>query len=480
MTKPAIARILFAALLSCWLAGWALPAQAAETPPATLTLDACNSELGITLDVWQYVAKVVNCVKFTIIKATLEPQTGLLPIMSDFLAPLVAVMMVFALILFGIKVIGGDSDVRKTIGFLLRLALVWGFFYNLGGLGGAVFQIMDELVCMVNMSSVQPIESEQTAMPGVLPGSNNQIVMFEGGVNQGCYPWNMMDKIAGKLFGFGEHALLANGLMGIVAASLFSSTMGILIFLTGFMALLDVLFMILRIMFIYLSAVLAAAFALIISPLVIPMALFYTQEVYFKKWTHMLITAVITPMFLFAFVGMFIGIYDLLIDRLIYILSDLDANGQPHFDAYWRLNQPKFSWLMPADPNLAQDFEDITRSQETGSSAVQSFVNPYLRRAMDTNMVVAPGVDFGEGGTKIIQQLVLGFASLWIFSTLMKSMIAKMPEIAKNIAGSALDLNYQSAPMEAGIKNAMNQARNEVNNNPTASSTPPSVSRRSL
>jgi type IV secretory pathway VirB6-like protein len=241
--------------------------------------------------------------------------------------------------------------------------------------------------------------------------------------------------------------------------------MGIIVFFTGMMAFVDVIFMILRIIFVYLLSVLVVAFMIIISPLVIPMALFNLQERYFKRWLDITITAILTPMMLFAFVGLFMGIYDLQIDRLIDILGGADANGKTQFDAYWRMNQPKFSWLMPADANLAQDFEDLSKSEEVGSPAVQSFINPYARRALDSNIGVTPGVNFGEAGQKVLQQLVLGFVGLWIVSSLIKSMISIIPEITQGIVGTSLGLSYQAASFEGGVQKAISGMRDSAKNN---------------
>lgn len=429
-------------------------------------IDTCNSQNGNFFQSWEFVSKVVSCVKVTITKAALDPSKGFLIQISKYMSWLVGVIITFAIIIFGIKILGGERGLKqKAIGFLIRLGLVWFFSYNLGGFGQYIFDTMDYLICLVALPdfSLQSYQANMI-MPDILTSQGSTIHNSAGILNTHCYPWNFMDLFVGKMFGFGQHILLTNGLLGIVASALFSSTAGILVFFAGLMAFVDILFMIVRVIFMYLSCVLVVAFMIIISPFVIPMAVFKFQEGYFRKWLDMTIAAVLIPMVLFAFLGMFLGIYDILIDRVVNVLGGLDSLGRPHFDAYWRLNQPKFSWLMPYDPNLAQDYENISRSATTGSPAIQTWINPYAKRAMDSNLLSAPGVDFGESGIKIMQQLVLGFLSLFIFSSLMKSMVSKIPEVVQSLVGASIGIAYQPSSFESGVKNAVTKARDSAKN----------------
>ncbi|MFW0776791.1 MAG: type IV secretion system protein [Rickettsiales bacterium] len=450
------------AILLVLFVGVMLPINAHAAPPPVISaVEGCNTTLGLDFDDWEYTSKVVGCLRGMIVLAAAHPTDGLAYHLSVYMVPTVTIMIALAIIIFGVRLLGGERDLMpKAIKFLLRLGLVWLFSFNLAGLGAVLFDIMDEMICMVSVDSVEGILSEQMAMEGILPTTIE--LQTSGAILNECYPWNFMDHFIGKLFGFGEHILLTHGLAGIIAGALFSSTAGILVFFTGIAAMLDVILMILRIVFIYLSAVLIVGFMIIISPLIIPLAIFATQERYFNRWLDILLTAMFTPMILFGFLSVFLGVYEMLIDRIVNILGGVDAEGKTHFDAYWRTNEPKFSWLMSTDPNTAQDFEDMASAEDVGSPAVQSFINPFARRSMDTNLFVPPGVDFGEAGIKVMQQLTLGFISLWIFSSLMKSMIRKIPEITQSIVGASLGITYQANSFEAGLKRGLMNARDTL------------------
>ncbi|MDX2113544.1 MAG: hypothetical protein SFW63_07430 [Alphaproteobacteria bacterium] len=436
----------------------AMPARA-NIPANGLSLEQCVSQQGgsASIEKWSFTTKLVMCLRGTIIKAVADPNNpaqGMLPAFSEFMVPLVAVMLIFAIMVFGIRILNGEQDLkRRAIGFLIRIALVLFFAYNLGGFAHAMFDVMDDMLCLIS----QPIpsgniRSESIAMQGIWPGRANIEFMSDEIFIQ-CSPWLFIDNTIGRLFGFGETLLLSGGLLGIVGGSLFSGTIGMLIFLMGLMAFMDFLFLILRLIFLYLTSVLVLAFMIIISPLIIPMALFYTRENYFTAWLRIVIVALLLPLFSFAFIGMFIGIYDILLDRIFIIIGGLSSDGTPQFDAFWRMNQPKFSWLLPSDPNLAQDFEKIIQSDVVGSPSVQTFTNPYARRALDaTSFIVAPGIDFGQAGVKIEQQLVLGFLSLWIFSSLMKSMLGLIPGVVQGIAKATINIGAPAATIESGMR----------------------------
>jgi hypothetical protein len=460
----------------------------AEIPPnapPSYPLDLCNS-FHNRLVVGELTGKIVSCIQGTIIRAVVDPSNpsrGMLPEISDYMVPLVAIMMVFGIMVFGIRILGGEKDLKsKAISFLLRIGLVLFFSFNLGGFALSLFDFTDELLCAVTQSSMDPsvftVFSEQTTMPGIWPMQREITYTMTHTAQYGvCSPWAAIDSFVGRIFGFGQNLLLSSSLIGLVSASIFSSTIGIMLFTVGLMAFLDIVFLILRLLFMYLTSVMLMAFMIILSPLIIPMALFYTRENYFTAWLRILILSVLLPVLMFSFMGLFIGIFELLIDRIIIILGGLDANGSPRFDAFWRMNQPRFSWLMPSDANLAQDFESITRSSVaqspsiagfvagdpitkeaigTGSPSVQTFVNPYARRAMDASgLFVAPGVDFGPAGNKVQEQLILGFISLWIFSALMKSMLDLIPGVAQGIAKATINIAAPVTSMEGAIRRAI-------------------------
>jgi type IV secretory pathway VirB6-like protein len=409
------------------------PPDPPPVPPMNVCAERIDQVMGTTtvFPDWAYTGKVVFCLQNSIQMASTE----ILQLLSIYMEPVVAIMVAFAIIFLGIRILSGEKQLTRTvIGFLLRLGLVLFFSNNLGNLSGAIFAVEEQLVMMVSWNNISP--------------------------------WERIDIFIGKLFGMGPQIVLFQGLLGVLGGALVSSTVGVILFIAGFLAIVDILTFIIRTVFTYITSYLMIAFMIIISPLVIPMALFFYTERYFQKWLAMLIAAMITPMLLFAFLQLFLGVFSVLIASIFNTLvvdpstgglscpncdirtpnlCDLSQCSMPDFRAFWRLNQPLFSWLVPGDPSFDQLLTIVT-DENIGDPAVQSNVLPTARRALDTNILNVPSIDFGLNNIGMTQQLVFKFITLWIFASLMKSMVEKIPDIAASIANtvSGIDMHALS------------------------------------
>ena len=161
-------------LMALALSSVVAPAAQAATP--SLDIDACT---GGSFENWDFTSKVVGCLRDTITEVVLEPD-GFLDTLSDYMTATVSIMVAFAIAVFGMRVLGGENNLMpRAIGFMLRLGLVMMFSVNLGGIGQAIFDSMDEMICMVNLdaAAVAPA-SEQAEAPGIYPQSGTTIETF--------------------------------------------------------------------------------------------------------------------------------------------------------------------------------------------------------------------------------------------------------------------------------------------------------------
>ncbi|MDE3015608.1 MAG: type IV secretion system protein [Pseudomonadota bacterium] len=360
---------------------------------------------------WEYTAIVVDCVKTAITGATVTMLQGL----SDYMVGTVAAMIALAIAIFGMRIVSGEQQLLpKAAGFMLRLGIVLTFSYNLGGLSGEMFGIEDQLTTLVS-----------------------------GGYS----PWVQIDTFLGQLLGFGQGLALYQGMIGLVTAALFTSVPGIMLFSAGVMGIIKLLLCIFDIVYTYLSALTIMAFMLLISPLVVPLALFQQAERYVKKWLDILIMSILMPMLLFAFLFMFLSIFSLLVGNLY------DTVGGNDFQAFWRLNKQAFSWLVPTDPN--KDRADQATAGLNGPvqevPAVPGNITPQLTRAFDLgSMFTLPGVDFGPDTIGTMQQLAFGFVTMAIFAAIMQTMIHSIPQVASSIAGvlTQVPMQFTTSPKE--------------------------------
>lgn len=435
-------------------------AHAADPAPRANTVEVCaaarSSNLGILVIPSSLTAKLIACIQGTIADALTVMLTGI----SDFMKPIVSIMMVFAIIIFGMRIMSGEQGIKaKAVGFLIRFALVVMFSYELGGLTNDIFGIFDELSTLASQSAFK--------------------VQYPGfPVFYRSTPWELMDQFMGIFLGFSAGASLLQGFLGLITGVMYNSTAGILMFITGVMAILNIFFFALRVVFTYLTAYLIIAFLIILSPLIIPLALFYWTERYFNKWLYVLMSAMLTPMILFAFLAMFINIFGQLIGELFcplgFIIPDLlrindtpaycydltttpptqigvivNAANPIDFRAFFRMNQPLFSWLLPGDPGAENQLTTITGAETVGTPSVQSNINPMARRAMDMGSAGVPGVDFGPNTIQTVQAMVFSFIKLWIFGTIMSGMVQRIPAIASDIAGIATVTNIGPTKLES-------------------------------
>ena len=153
------------------------------------------------------------------------------------------------------------------------------------------------------------------------------------------------------------------------------------------------------------------------------------------------------PFMLFAFLWIFLGMVDVYVSAIFSLLGGND------FSAFWRTNQPFFSWAMTTDPQLFQKFEN--QGMEKGNPLVQQLMNPLLGRSMDMSIINHPGVDFGPNSMAIMQQLILTFIGMAITLYLLRSMLDAIPKLADDIAGTSTGLGFDKIEFVENMKKAV-------------------------
>lgn len=371
-----------------------------------LTLGIVCCAAMVPLQAQAQVTYVVNNIENTIVAA----MSNFIAAYTDYLRPTMLAVFTLAVVLYGIKMIYAIQELQKmTLTFMLKLAIVAGFAFNMDYFATLPFAVVHGLI--------------------------DTIV---GGVN----PWVQLDAYIGELMGNGN---LANGIVGILGAALFSGIQGILVFLVGFIGVFSVLYLGFRAAFSYLSSIVLIAFIMLVAPLILPLAMFtHTDRIYFKKWIDLLIAAMINPVIVVAFLWMIVGLVGGAVGTLI---------GIPNLQAGYRMNHNMFSWLMPNDPNRWTQLSS-TLGQPIQAPAVQSFMSPTLFSSMNANALSTAALDFGPDQVWTMQQLTFDFLGLFIVAYLLLSLLDGIPDIADNIAGVATGIGWQGMPFVGQLKQA--------------------------
>ncbi|MFO0388979.1 MAG: type IV secretion system protein [Alphaproteobacteria bacterium] len=385
-----------------------------------LDLDTCAGGAGPPN---AYTSKVVMCVTVALIDASQQMAVAL----SYYMGDIATAMLALGTAWLGMQILGGEKQLtQKTVTFAIKIGVVSMFFFYTPQISSLMINILFQFLTLLNGPWT---------------------------------PWGFLDGLIAKFMGYGPSLVLAQGLLGILGATLMSSTTGIFLFMAGGIAILDLFLFLFNVVFTYLLAVMVMTFMLALTPMFAPLLLFYSTEKYFNKWWHIIVSAMLVPILMFTFLFFFLQIFNMLLADIFNVLgfpcsnpANLATCEAPDFSAYWKMNQPLFAWLMPADPNFSQQISDMSRADQLSTPAVQSNVNPFLRRAYNNNMMNVPGVNFGPNDVQISEQLVFALISLWIFASLMKSIITKIPNIADDIAGALNRITVESTQIENTIR----------------------------
>jgi len=128
---------------------------------------------------------------------------------------------------------------------------------------------------------------------------------------------------------------LAFGMAGFLMGALLSTTAGVFIALMGIYIVIQILYALAKATYVFISAYIAFAFMVIISPLFIPCILFRVTKPYFDKWLRLTISFMLQPMILFAYLSMLMVAADLTIftgPNSIYRVLAGNAVDSPGFE----------------------------------------------------------------------------------------------------------------------------------------------------
>lgn len=388
---------------------------------------------------WMVITRLVDCIENTMIAGVYNTVLAL----ANLLVTTVGAMLALAVVFFGTRMALGEQGVqKKSMGFILRLVLVTCFFLGVDSLINAPYVIMQELTQVVTSG----------AAANGLPTT-------------GWSPWVQMDYILATFFGYGEIApgqprQIFQGIAGMISASLFSSTSGIFMFVFGMVSTITMVSLVLRAIYTYLAALALLSFVLIISPFMIPLAIFQWTERYTNKWLQYMAAAMLVPMMLFAGLYIMIGLLDIIMQQIFAALNcNINAVGDC-FKSYWKFNQPMFSWMMPTDPAIWANYENKGLTYD--APPMHSFLNPMMGATMDMNVASTPALDFGPSNVYIMQAVMLQFIALAIALVITRSIVDAIPSIADDIAGVATSLRLEELPFSNEFNRALKMIKASI------------------
>lgn len=374
-----------------------------------------------------YTARVVLCVKSGL-------RTALnvyLVKLSAYFKPIVFTVIALAVALFGVRMVMGDSQLTpKAFLFLAKIGLVLMFTNNFGDMAPAVFGIMEDVLGLVTSTMMEP--SSHCAA-----GANPELVL-----------WDRLDCLLGRILGFGPTVALYSGILGLVGMAMFSGTSGLMVFGLGISAIFAVLIMIFRAVYTFLLAYSAVTFLIVVSPIFIPMILFQPTMRMFNGWLDQLLSAMIEPVIMFAFMAFFVVVFE----GMVFGPSSLTEILGPDFTHAMRVEQPLGPAVtLPSDPSYYGLMKEVPQALV---SPVSTVLAPYLEKATNLNPIQVPKVDWGAEQVSKMTELGTNMLSMIIASYLMMTVLNHIPELSRQMVGthSAVSImEGKSMPMEGTI-----------------------------
>lgn len=249
--------------------------------------------------------RIMPCIKETILHTT---NLILYPF-SEYLANTILVLCVLSIGLLGVMIIAGKTTApfKDSIVLLVKLGAVSMFALGFGGMFGALLDIMDYFLVVVTAYVMVPGPFQLSMLEGC-PTYNDWIDAPE------LLIWDAVDCSLNSLVGgIFSPISMTMGILGFILSCLVSNTLGVIIGLMGIRLVTQLIWAVIRALYIFIGAYIAIALMVLISPIFIPMILLNVTKSYFDRWLKALIAFILQPLFLFAYLAMLLAAYDVIV-----------------------------------------------------------------------------------------------------------------------------------------------------------------------
>jgi hypothetical protein len=401
----------------------------------------------------QLTEALVECITTPVKNVVLKPATGnnqnemgLLAYVSKYMGNFLKIVITLSIVMFGLKVFNvRSSPYNAGIGLVIKLGIALLLVNNFGGFAPRLYDVFNELVNIGNLGGT-PI-------------------------------WKQIDLFLSNLFGFVSNSPsdIEKGVMALLSGSIFAKGLGITITLVGVLAIGSVIIFILQAMFLYLISFIAFSFLLAIGPIFAIFFIFGYTERFFSKWFELILSTVLTPLLMFAFLSIFLdvqapagggsgppspGIISQAVEEVFIALGNgrRDA-GKDYVRRCLKTAQPLVSaYLLPTDPNLADKLAcpppllpDCQRRDEYNGT-MQSWLNPYIAGNLNYTPYTVSTIDCGINDSKIKEEVFKKLLALFIYVAFINAMVHRIPGIATDLAnGVNVGMTHLASPVMSMI-----------------------------
>lgn len=243
-----------------------------------------------------------SCIKETVMKVAVKYFDKMY---SYFLTALNA-FLTFGVIIYGVMLAAGmvDNVKRDSIVVLLKVAFVAFFCANLEMIYFWVIDMMDGLIDLYFTFTTSQDQGQcQSQGQGWGPFKRldcllDLVIGLKGDKYNGTYT----QKLSGEGVG--------RGFINFFFKAGITGSVGMIIAGIGFFIVWTLIMTVIKITLMYLLAIIALTFIVMIGPLFIPLVIFKQTKQYFDSWLRLLVSFGLQPVIMFAYVAMMIIAFD--------------------------------------------------------------------------------------------------------------------------------------------------------------------------
>ncbi len=337
-----------------------------------------------------------------------KPLRGMIPEAVDMffaytktLAGTLAMMAcTLAIILFGVKMLLGMIEDLKRDAFILLLK-IGGILYFVAN-GSFIYTecvqmisaFLDMIGNAIGMQKMLTLSCPQAALDSAQQraGADGKISMW---LLWDCFFWQMV--------GVQGASVVTGGMIGVammmMTGAFIGKTKGLMLAggITGMLLyiVLKLIFLIVRIVFVYLMSVIGLGFLMVIGFLFVPLILFENTKGYFDRWTQLCIGYVLTPMAMMTFVGVALLCMDVAIFSSTHsvvgsIIGSKPVNNTVPIDPVRQFQDTGSiqGFTLAQDPSQAPDRNGQVTQQGASGVGLQDDPNKITSQKGDANFRV--------------------------------------------------------------------------------------------
>ncbi len=386
-----------------------------------------------------FTGRVIYCVSIAIN----QTAQRFLSEISDIMVPIILALMIVSLMVFGIKIMVGDSEVKeKGVLLIFKIALVFAFSYNLSGFAPQIFRMSESAVGMVTttLDNAGSYSCPLDEIAASYVSMTNSIV------------WQRMDCIIDRLFGTGVNTALHDSFFAFMPALLMGGAVSPAIVMIAVAAMVGLFTYVFKAIYSYLLAYLYLGFLIAISPIVIPFIFIpkFSEAVW--AWTRMVMTAIAQPMMIFAYIAITMPVIDQVVfgggEHIKETLAEILPPEEQQ--AAYRQQQQFCSRQSPLNPDMYKYFdkekgEEVNIYQNDAvlnealdpQSTLGNFLAPMLTTNSDkcSNLALTT-VDFGPQHAQKMIEIMFASVKLMLVVILLAMGMESIPMLTSSIFSS--------------------------------------------